>query len=104
MRSRDILGFSGDGRVRTFQGMATVVLTPEQQRFVDEAVAQGRYRDADEVVRAGLGLLRRAEAERAAFIASLEEAEAESEREGWYSLDEVLAEADRIIASKRDAA
>lgn len=41
---------------------------------------------------------------RAEFIASLEEAEAESEREGWHSLDEVMAEADRIIAANRDAA
>ena len=31
-------------------------------------------------------------------------AEAEAEREGWHSLDDVLAEADAIIAAKRDAA
>jgi hypothetical protein len=49
-------------------------------------------------------LLQRAEAERAAFIASLETAEADADREGWPSLDDVLGEMDQIIAAKRDAA
>jgi hypothetical protein len=49
-------------------------------------------------------MLQRAEAERAAFIASLEAAEAEADREGWHSLDDVLTEMDQIIAAKRDAA
>jgi hypothetical protein len=33
----------------------------------------------------------------------LEDAEAEAERDGWHSLDDVLAETDTIIASMRDA-
>ena len=41
---------------------------------------------------------------RAAFARSLEEAEAESERDGWHSLDDVLADMDAIIAAtERDA-
>ena len=37
-------------------------------------------------------------------VRSLEAAQAEAEREGWHELDDVLAEADQIIAAKRDAA
>jgi antitoxin ParD1/3/4 len=84
--------------------MDDVTLTPELEQFATEAVAAGRYRDVSDVVRAGVSLLQRAEAERAAFVRSLEEAQAEAEREGWHELDDVLAEADHIIAAKRDAA
>ena len=84
--------------------MENVTLPPELERFATEAVAAGRYRDVAEVVATGLSLLQRQEQARAEFVVSLEAAEAESDREGWHSLDDVLAEADRIIAAKRDAA
>ena len=84
--------------------MENVTLPPELERFATEAVAAGRYRDVAEVVATGLSLLQRQEQARAEFVASLEAAEAESDREGWHSLDDVLAEADQIIAAKRDAA
>ncbi len=84
--------------------MDTVTLPPDLERFAADAIAAGRYRDLSDVVAAGVSLLRRAEAERAAFVRSLEEAEAEADREGWHSLDDVMAEADQIIAAKRDAA
>jgi putative addiction module CopG family antidote len=85
--------------------MDNVTLPPELERFAAEAVAAGRYRNVAEVVAAGVSLLQRAEAERAAFIRSLEEAEAEAERDGWHSLEDVLAEVDRIIESaEQDAA
>ena len=84
--------------------MDNVTLPPELERFATEAVAAGRYRDVAEVVATGLSLLQRHEQARAEFVASLEAAEAESDREGWHSLDDVLAEADQIIAAKRDAA
>jgi putative addiction module CopG family antidote len=77
--------------------MDTVTLPPELERFAEEAVAAGRYRDLSELVAAGVSLLWRAEAERAAFIKSLEEAAAEADREGWHELDDVLAEVDAII-------
>ncbi len=83
--------------------MSTVTLPPDLERFASEAVAAGRYRDLSDVVAAGVSLLQRQEQARAQFIKSLEDAEAEAERDGWHSLDEVLAEADRIIAAKRDA-
>jgi putative addiction module CopG family antidote len=78
-------------------GMATVTLTPEQERFAADAGAQGMFRDLDEVVRAGLDLVRRAAEERAAFIASLEEAQAEGESEGFITIDELTQELDAII-------
>ena len=63
-----------------------------------EAVATGDYRDPADVVAAGVRLLREQRAARAAFLRSLEEAEAEADRDGWLSLDEVMADADAIIA------
>lgn len=81
-----------------------MILPPELERFATEAVAAGRYRDLSDVLAAGVKLLQQAEAEVVAFVDSLEAARAEADREGWRSLDEVLAEAGRIIAAKRDAA
>lgn len=77
--------------------MDSVTLTPDMERFVAEVVAGGRYSDASDVVRTGIALLQRVEAERAAFIASLHEAEAEGERDGFFTLDEVMQEMDGII-------
>jgi len=83
--------------------MSVVTLPPELERFADEAVAKGRYRDVDEVVRAGITMLREAEAEVAAFVASLEAAQAEGERDGFFTIDEVAAELDGIIAEAERA-
>ena len=47
--------------------MTTVTLTPDLERFAADVVATGRYRDVGDVVQAAIGLLQRAEAERAAF-------------------------------------
>jgi putative addiction module CopG family antidote len=77
--------------------MTTVTLTPEQERFAAEAVAQGRYRDVGGVVQASLDLLRRAEAERLVFITSLDEAQAEGDRNGFFTIEEVGQEMDAII-------
>ncbi len=84
--------------------MDSVSLPPDLEQFAAEAVAAGRYRDVSEVVATGLGLVRRLEAERAAFVKTLEDAEAEADRDGWSSLEDVMAEAKMIIAGKRDAA
>lgn len=77
--------------------MTTITLTPEQEQFAADAVAQGRYRDVGDVVQAGVSLLQRAEAERAAFIASLEAAEAESERDGFLTAEQVHREMNDLI-------
>ncbi len=84
--------------------MKDVTLPPELECFAAEAIATGRYRNVTEIVTAALSLLRRLEAERTTFIESLELAESDADRNGWHTLDQVQAEADRIIAAKRDAA
>jgi len=62
--------------------MDGMTLSLELARFAEAALAAGRYGDLVEVVAAGLSLLCQ-ESERAASVGSLEEAEAESEREGF---------------------
>lgn len=83
------------------QGVDVTVVPPELERFADAMIASGRFRDRSEVVAAGVSLLKRQEQARAAFIKSLEDAQAEAERDGWHSLEDVLAEADEIIAAMR---
>jgi putative addiction module CopG family antidote len=77
--------------------MDDMSLPPELERFANEAIASGRYRDRAELLAASVSLLRQAEAERAAFIKTLEDAEAEAEREGWHTIDEVHAEMSALI-------
>lgn len=66
--------------------MATrnVVLTPHQHQLVESLVATGRYQNASEVLRAGLRLLERQEAEDVARVSALRAA-ADA---GWTDLDE----------------
>jgi len=78
--------------------MATNVhLTPELERFARECVAGGRYNNVSEVVRSALRLLQDAEERRRQFEAMLHEVEREADRDGTHSIDDVLAEVDRII-------
>lgn len=56
-----------------------VSLTEHQDRFVDEALASGRYQSASEVMREALRLLERRESEDAARLARLKAAVAEGE-------------------------
>lgn len=99
---REIL--SGSPPLPYVRGMDSVTLPPDLEQFATEAVAAGRYRDVREVVATGVGLVRRLEAERAAFVKTLEDAEAEADLAGWHSLEDVMAEADEIIASMRKTA
>ena len=55
-----------------------MTLSPDLERFAEEAVAAGRFRDVADVVAAGVGLLQRQEQARTAFIKSLEDAETEA--------------------------
>ena len=77
--------------------MNAVTLPPDLEQFAEEAVAKGRFRDLDEVVRAGLSLLQQSEAELAVFVGSLDAAKAEGERTGFRSVDEAMREADTLI-------
>ena len=80
-------------------GMSDVTLTPELERFAAEAIAAGRYRDVSEVVQAGLSLLQRADAARAALLASVLAAEAEGDRDGYLALDQLKVEMRQTIHS-----
>ena len=77
--------------------MDDVTLPPELERFAEEAVAAGRFRDISDVVAAGVSLLQRQEQARSAFNASLEAAEAEGERDGFFTIEEVHREINGLI-------
>jgi putative addiction module CopG family antidote len=77
--------------------MNAIKLTPELEAFADEAVAQGRFRDVADVVQAGVSLLRRAEAERAAFVETLAASQMEGERQGFLTLEESMRDIDALI-------
>ena len=77
--------------------MNAVTLPPDLERFADEAVARGRFRDVNEVVRAGLILLQQSEVELAEFVESLDAAKAEGQRVGCRSLDQVMHDADALL-------
>ncbi len=80
--------------------MATNVnLTPELEQFARACVEGGRFNNISEVVRSGLRLLQEAEERRIGFRAMLAAAEAEADRAGDFALDEVLIDADAIVAS-----
>lgn len=82
--------------------MATnVSLTPALERFARKCVKSGRYNNVSEVVRSALRLLQESEARREQFEATLKDAEAEADRIGTFTVEQVLAEADRIIAGNR---
>lgn len=82
--------------------MATNVhLTPELERFARECVEGGRYNNVSEVVRSGLRLLQEAEDRRRRFMAMMQAAEAEADREGTVTIDSLLAEIDGIIDSPK---
>ena len=83
--------------------MSSVILPPDLESFATGAVASGRYRDMSEVLAAGVRLLQLQEEARAAFVTSLEDAEAESERHGFRTLGDLDAEMTGIIDEARRA-
>jgi putative addiction module CopG family antidote len=87
-----------------FLCMSMVSLPPDLQRFAEDAVASGRYRDVSDLVAAGVGLLQRQEQARAELLASVLAAKEEAEREGCVSGDEMLARVRARLAEKYGAA
>ena len=77
--------------------MHGVFLPPDLEQFAAAAIAAGRYRDVGELVASGVGLLRRAEAQRKYLLASVMAAEAQSERDGFLTTNEVMLDADSLI-------
>jgi antitoxin ParD1/3/4 len=78
-----------------------VNLTPELERFAQSCVENGRFNNVSEVVRSGLRLLQDAEARRNAFVASLEEAVAEGDRDGFFTAAEILERGMAVIGKAR---
>ena len=74
-----------------------VELPPALETFAEDCVADGRYPNVSEVLSSGLRLLQDQEERKAAFMAMLKEAEEEAERDGYFTVEEVMAEIDEII-------
>jgi antitoxin ParD1/3/4 len=74
-----------------------VQLPPALEKFAQDCVAEGRYEDVGDVVNSGLRLLQQAEERRRRLNASLDEAMAEAERDGYFTAAEVAAEMKAII-------
>lgn len=78
-----------------------VNLTPELERFAQVCVETGRFNNVSEVVRSALRMLQDAEERRAAFVASLENAVAEGDRDGFIPSAGVEAEVAAAIETVR---
>ena len=74
-----------------------VHLTPELERFARGCVDSGRYNNVSEVLRSALRLLQDQEERRQAFQASIDEAMAEGERDGFFTAEQVLQEMNETI-------
>ncbi len=79
--------------------MSIITLPADLERFADEAVAAGRFRDVGEVIRAGFTMLQRSESARAELLASVIAAESEGDRDGYFSLDQIEVEMRAAIQS-----
>ena len=78
-----------------------VNLTPELERFAQVCVETGRFNNVSEVVRSALRMLQDAEKRKAAFVASLEGAVAEGDRDGFIASENVEAEVTAAIETVR---
>lgn len=78
-----------------------VHLTPELERFAQVCVETGRFNNVSEVVRSALRMLQDAEERKAAFVASLDAAVAEGDRDGFISSEDVETEVAAAIETVR---
>ena len=78
-----------------------VNLTPELERFAQVCVETGRFNNVSEVVRSALRMLQDAEERKAAFVASLKDAVAEGDRDGFIPSEDVEAEVNAAIETVR---
>jgi antitoxin ParD1/3/4 len=84
--------------------LPNVSLTPEQQRYIDERVASGRFSSASEVMRHALRLMQEAEERRERLVTMLCDVSARADRDGTLSADEVDAELKAVIAAAKKRA
>lgn len=73
-----------------------VSITDQEQAFIEEQLASGRYADESEVLRAGLGRLEH-EAKVAALRALIAEADTQYDRGEYVTFDSADAATDFII-------
>ncbi len=78
-------------------GTRNVVLTDRQEKLIDTLVEAGRYQNASEVLREGLRMIERREAEDAAKLSALKEAA----KLGMASLEQGQAQTFSDAASLR---
>ena len=83
--------------------MIKIDLPAEVESFARQCVTDGRFQSLDEVVASAIQLLRDHDEAKRRFTAMLEEAEAEGDREGWISADELDAELAQIMAEAKGA-
>jgi antitoxin ParD1/3/4 len=74
-----------------------VKLPPALEKFAEDCVAEGRYENIDAVVRSGLDLLQRQDAWRRDLANSLQDSMQEAERDGYFTIDQVVAEMNAVI-------
>jgi antitoxin ParD1/3/4 len=83
-----------------------VVLTEHQASLVENLVSSGRYQNASEVLREGLRLIERREAEEAALLTAMQEAarmgiaDIEAGRSRHFKSSEALERHLSVLASK----
>lgn len=73
---------------------------PDLERFADEAVAAGRYRNHAEVVGAAVSLLREVERQRAELHASVVAAQDEGDRDGYLTGAELVERVEARLAGR----
>ena len=78
--------------------MDGIILPPDLEQFADAAVAAGHYRDAAEVVRAGVELLKRRDQAKAELLESVLAAQEEADRDGYLTGDDLLARVEARLA------
>src|SRR4051812_44250755 len=78
--------------------MSDVQLPPELERFATDAIAAGRYGSMAEIVTAGIRLLQREEERREELLRAVRDAEAEADRDGCYSIEDVEADMRAAVA------
>lgn len=79
----------------------SVSLTSEQQKFVSRLVKSGRYSGVSEIMRAGLRLLERDEAQREAMIRSVEDSVRQGLSSGSAEPMESAAELSKEFKKRR---
>ena len=75
-----------------------VSLTPELQQFAEACVASGHYENVSAVAQAALRMLQGREQWKAELLASVLEAKAEGERDGFLTIEDMETQVRAALA------